>query len=111
MVIFSKTEKKKLYHNKQVRQHTFMMSTWKRDVQMGAAGGLKTFHMSAAADNKGSIVHFLGWRGWGVTKLVTFYGGHKCVTPNWFKITTNSIIGGSSFFFKIKPQAGYILNV
>ena len=40
--------------------------------------------------------------------------GHKCMTPKLFKITTNLIIRGSSFFFNIKPQATqakYILTV
>ena len=33
---------------------------------------------------------------------------HKCMTPKWFKITANPIIRGSSFFFNIKPPAGYM---
>ena len=47
-----------------------------------------------------SIVHFHIRR---VTKLVIFCNHHECMTPNWFKITTTSIIRGSSFFFYIKP--------
>ena len=67
------------------------------------------FHISA--DLLTCIVHFCkggGW-GWG-TKLVIFCGRHKCMTPKWFKITTNAIIRGSSFFFNIKAQVRYILN-
>ena len=78
-------------------------------------GGLKICHMSADSfffKNKRSIFHFCRWRvghrTWGVTKFVIFCGRHKCITPKWFKITTNSIIRGSSFFFNIKPQAGDI---
>ena len=53
-------------------------------------------------------------RGWGTGrgghKIGYFCGCHKCVTPKWFKITTNSIIRGSSSFFSIKPQARCILT-
>ena len=35
--------------------------------------------------NQWSIVHFSGWRGWGVTKLVIFCGHHKYMTPKRFK--------------------------
>ena len=59
--------------------------------------------------NKKSIVHFCRWRGGGA-KLVIFCDRHICRTPKWFKITTNSIIRGSSFFFNIKPQARCILT-
>ena len=31
----------------------------------------------------------------------------KFMTPKWFRITTNPIIRGSSFFFNIKPPARY----
>ena len=33
-----------------------------------------------------------------------FCGSHKFMTLKYFKITNNSIIRGSSFFFNIKPQ-------
>ena len=46
-----------------------------------------------------------------VTKLVIFCGCQKCMTPRWFKITTNSITRGSSFFFNIKSQSRYIMSV
>ena len=41
---------------------------------------------------------FSVFSGCGVTNLLIFCGGHKYMTPKWFKITTNSVItGGSSF--------------
>ena len=43
--------------------------------------------------------------GRGGRKIGHFCGRHKCVTPKWFKITTNLIIRGSSFFFNIKREA------
>ena len=33
---------------------------------------------------------------------------HKCMVPRWFKITTNSNIRGTGFFFNTKTQARYI---
>ena len=42
MAIFSKTEKK-LYHNKHVRDHAFMMPIWKG---WGGGGSVKICHMS-----------------------------------------------------------------
>ena len=74
-------------------------------------------HMSADSFVSKQKIYYLflhmkgvGHRAWGVTKLVIFCDHHKCVTPKWFKITTNSIIRGSSFFFNIKPRARYILT-
>ena len=67
--------------------------------------------------NKSPIIHFCRWRGWNTGhgglrdhKISHFCGRHKCMTPKRFKITTNSIIRGSSFLFNIKPQARYILT-
>ena len=62
--------------------------------------------------NRRSIVHFYRWRGW--RGLQNWTSCKKCMTPKymipkWFKITTNSIIKGISFFFKIK-QARYIFT-
>lgn len=45
---------------------------------------------------------------WGVTKLVIFCGPQKYMNPKWFKITTNAIIGGSSFFFSIKSDIWWL---
>ena len=57
--------------------------------------------------NKRSI--FADGESWGgVTQLVIFCGRHKCMTPKWFKITTNSVIRGSSFFFNMNtPQTRF----
>ena len=41
----------------------------------------------------------------GVTRFIIFGDRHKCLPPKWFKITTNSVIRGSSFFFNINPDA------
>ena len=38
-------------------------------------------------------------------KIGYFCGCHKCMTPKWFKITTNSIIRGSSSKLNHKPDA------
>ena len=54
--------------------------------------------------NKRSIVQFCRWRELWVTQLVIFCWRHKCMTPKWFKITTNSVIRGNSFFFNFKPD-------
>ena len=40
----------------------------------------------------------------GHTILIIFCGRHERITPKWFKITTNSVTRGSSFFFNIKPD-------
>ena len=47
---------------------------------------------------------FCKWRGLGITKPVIFCGRHKCMTRQWIRITTNSIIRDSCFFFKIKSD-------
>ena len=58
--------------------------------------------------SKRSIVHFCRWRGWhrtwGAIKLVIFCDRHKCMTPKWFKITTNASIRGSSRYNSLKPS-------
>ena len=60
--------------------------------------------------NKRSIVyfHFSRWRGeLRVIQLVIFCGLNKGMTTKclkWFKITTNLVIRGSSFFFNIKTD-------
>ena len=48
----------------------------------------------------------VGHRRWapGITKLIICFSRHKCMTPKWFKITTNSIIRSSGFIFNIKAQ-------
>ena len=61
---FSKTEKI-LYHNKHVRDNTFMTSIWKAEGRGG--GGVLRFIACLQILlflNKRSIVHFCGWRGW-----------------------------------------------
>ena len=72
-----------------------MMSTWKWDVHMA-----------------GEVINFVTClkMGWGITRLVIFCDCHKCMTPKWFKITTNSITRGSSFFFNIMSQARCIMS-
>ena len=81
MVIFFKTGKK--FISQQTRKESYIC-----DVNM---------KMGGAQDVEG---HKIGY----------FCGCHKCMTPKWFKITTNSIIRGSSSFFNIKPQARCILT-
>ena len=110
MVIFSKT---KFIHSKHVKgpyiYDVHMEGVWPH----GRILKFVTCMQILLFLNERPIVHFFRWRGghrtWGVTKLVIFCGRHKFVTPKWFKITTNSIIRGSSFF-NIKPQARYILT-
>ena len=63
-----------------------MTSTWKGD-----GADLKICHMA-------------------VDSLVFKQKIYLSMTSKWFKITTNSIIRGSSFFFSIKPQSRYILS-
>ena len=46
---------------------------------------------------------FVGWRGGGSQIWSFFCGRDKCMTPKWFKITTDSVNRGNSF--NIKPQA------
>ena len=115
MVIFLK-QKKKSYHSKHVRDHTFTTSLWKGDGRMGQ--GLKICHMSAYSfvfKRKIYCSFFqmkgLGCKTWVFTELVIFCWRHKFMTPKWFKNRSNSIIRGSRFFFSIKPQARYILAV
>ena len=108
MVFFSKAEKNS-YHNKHVRDHT------EHNVHMeGRLRGLEIYHMSTDSFvfKQNIYFSFLRMEGVGrrVTKLAIFCGHHKCMNPKWFKITSNSIIRGSNFFFSIKPHARYILT-
>ena len=60
-----------------------MTSTW-----MGVGSLLKfviCFADSFLFLNKRSVVNFL-WMGGGVTKLVIFFGRHKCMARKWFKL-------------------------
>ena len=50
----------------------------------GSGTGLKVCHVFADSFfflKKRTIVHFAKKRGVGVTKLVIFWGRHKCMTP------------------------------
>ena len=82
----------------------FMTSTRKRECpHVGGGGCLKICRMSAdSLSFKQKIYRDL-------SKDLQICDLHKCVTSKWFRITTNSIIRGSSFFFNIKPQAMFIL--
>ena len=101
VAIFSKTEKKNSYHSNHVRNHT---STWRMVLKFVTCLQILLFL------NKTSIVNFWEWSGVGGHKIGHFCGCHKCMTPEWFKITTKLIIRGSSFFLNIKPQVRYILT-
>ena len=76
MVIFSKTGKK--FISQQTRKESHIC-----DVNMKGGGAQDV----------------------GGPKIGYFCGCHKCMTPKWFKITTNSIIRGSSSILNHKPDA------
>ena len=46
---------------------------------------------------------FLQMEGVGVNRIGHFLWTSQIYDPTWFKITANSVIRGSSFFFNIKP--------
>ena len=81
-----------------------MTSIWKGVSTRGRV--LKICHMSADSFVfKQKIYCPLLQMEWvGESRNWSFCGRHRCMTPKWFKITTNSIIRGSSFLFNIKPH-------
>ena len=103
IVIFSKTEKEIILQ--QTRKGPYIY-----EVNMEVRWGVLIFVTCLQVFlflNKRSNVHFYRWRGWRGSQ--NWASPKKCMTPKWFKITTNSIIKGISFFFNIK-QARYIFT-
>ena len=92
-------------NSKHVRENTFMMSTWKKD-----RGGLKIYPMSSDSFAFKQKINCSSFWMEGVGGVVIFCGHCTCMAPKWFKITINSIIRDSTFFFNIKPQARYIFT-
>ena len=94
---------------KHVRGHLTSWEARKRpyidDVHIIGSGGYKICDMfSNFCFFFTKDIFFCRWRGLGITKSVIFCGRHKCMTRQWIKITTNSIIRDSCFFFKIKSD-------
>ena len=54
---------------------------------------LKRDPLFISADRGGGAQCMGGLQNW-----LFFYGRHKCITPKWFKNTTNAIIRGSRIF-------------
>ena len=81
-----------------------MMSTCKRGEWVEGGGRLKICHLFLDFLFLFLKIYYsiLQVMVFGVTQLVIFCERHKCLTPKWLKITANSVIRGSSFFFNIK---------
>ena len=95
MEIFSKTEKKGTYTD-----DVHMEGEWRGVLRFATC--LQILFL-----NKPKMYCSFLWMK-GVTELIIFCGFHKYMNPKWFKITTNSIIRGSSFLFIIKPDTFWL---
>ena len=96
IAIFSETEKNPI--SQQTRKGRYIY-----DVHM--EGGCHDFEDSfvfESIDLRDLLFIFPGKEGG--HKLIIFCGRHKCMTPKWFKITTNSIITVSSLLISITPD-------
>ena len=99
MVIFSKMEKKFISQPTRKGPYIYVVL-----IEVGW-DGLKICQVFADFfQQKIFSFYFCRWRGLGVTQLVIFCGRHKCMTPKWFKVTTNLVIRCSNFFFNINSN-------
>ena len=99
------------FWNKNISQQT-CKGLYIYDVHMeersAGGGGLKMCHICSYFLFLNICYSILQVRGLWVTQLVIFCERHRCLTPKWFKITTNSVIRGSSFLFNIKPDTFWL---
>ena len=92
---------KNSYHSKHVRDHIFTMFT-RLHLWCSHLSRVRRIFLFLKI-----YYSILQVKGLGVTQLVIFWGCHKCLTPKWFKITTNSVIKVSSIF-NIKPDTFWL---